>query len=190
MIRKVWKFSWIIAMLLVFAACETDDEVDEPLRDPGTFEAEVTGDVEYEIEGSAQYAEYTHPETDDAFFAMSLESDDGQSFRIWFVRGSEFEGPDTYHIQEFDIEGMGEEWVYEVEEFVSFALNELNEEAEMYISNSGSITIDEAPENNLEGDFEFTAIGFEIENPEEFFQVTIEGEYNSEFSEIQFPEFE
>jgi hypothetical protein len=194
---KIWKYVGVIALLVAFVACDRDDDDinDIPNDEIGRFEATMTGDVTAEFEGVAVFAQYQHIETDELFFTVGFGADNGsQIINIWFVRGGEFPGNDTYAVHSFEIEEMEDDlWFFDVDDFVSFSLvqEQTNTgELEVYFSESGTITFELTEQNILTGDFSIDATGYRMnmtELSEEELNISISASFNAVAGEVQFP---
>ncbi len=188
----------VAALLIAFSACDrNDNDIEPPDEDLGTFEATISGDVSASFEGTAVFAEYHDPETEERFFTIAFGSPlNGRALNIWFVRGGEFPGAGTFNIQQLDMEELEEDWYFDKEEFVGFFLFHSDDQAEpmeLYFTESGSITIELTDHNSIRGDFDVTASGmsmdFEQQQQEEL-QIQITSTFHAAFGEVQFPDFE
>lgn len=193
---KIWQYVGVIALLVAFVACDRDDDdIDDiPGDEIGRFEATITGDVTAEFEGVAVFAQYQHIETDELFFTVGFGANNGQTINIWFVRGGEFPGNDTYAVHSFDVEEMEDDlWFFDVDDFVSFILIQHQQNAgelEVYFSESGTITLQLTEQNILTGDFSIDATGYRMdmtEPSEEELNISISASFNAVAGEVQFP---
>ena len=209
MIKEIWKYTGIAALLFTMSACEDDDNDIIHDIEPGTFEVTISGDVEAEFEGSAIFTEYEHPETGDRFFILGFGTpQDTKMLNMWLVRTGEYPGDGNFDISQFDPEDFDEEnWLFLADEFVniSITINQVNQEFEIdeiYFSDSGTITLELTGDNTVTGEFDFSATGFLFEMDEiaenkevnenesdELLEVNFSGSFNAVSGQVQIPEF-
>ncbi len=201
MIKEIWRYVGVAVLIFTVYACNDDDNDIVHDIEPGTFQVTVSGDVEAEFEGSAMFSEYEHMETGEQFFILGFSSTtETEMFNMWLARTGMFPGDDTFDIQQLNFEEFEEEeWYFQAEEFVNFSIKQVNQEYEMYFSESGTITLEMTGDNTVTGEFDFSATGFlfEIENGEakneEFnedeLEVNFSGSFNAMPGEVPIPEF-
>ena len=196
---KTWKYVGVLAILVAFVACDRDDDdIDDiPGDEIGRFEGTITGDVTAEFEGFAVFAQYQHiDEADELFFTVAFSAEIGnQTLTIWFVRGGDFPGNDTYAVRSFDVEEMEDNlWFFDIEEFIGFSLIQHQQNAgeiDVYFSESGTITMELTGQNILTGEFSIDATGYRMnmtEQSEEELQISISASFNAVAGDVQFPD--
>jgi hypothetical protein len=193
---RTWTFVGILALLVAFVSCDRDDDDDDiPGNEIGRFEATVTGDITTEFNGVAVYALYQHIETDELFFTVGFGGNNGDyAINVWFVRGGDYPGNDTYGVVSFDQEEMEDDlWFFDVDEFVGLSIvqdQEATQEIEVYFSESGTISFEMTGQNILTGEFDITVTGYVMDLPtkqDEELQISISGTFNAVPGEVQFP---
>jgi hypothetical protein len=191
-------YAGIAAILILFSACSRDDdEVIVHDLEPGTFEATITGDVESVFEGVAIYTEYFNQETEEYFFTIGLGSTtDGEAASLWFVRSGEYPGEGTFNIQSLESADLeNAQWFFETQNFVNLSVRQPDQEIELYLSDSGSITFEQNTTNTIAGEFELTATGSlmnptdETDEVPEVWEIVITGTFNAAFGEVPLPSF-
>ncbi len=195
MIKEIWKYAGIAALMVSLSACDDDDNGnDDPQNglEPGEIEFSVSGDVNAEYTGSGIYADIDES-AEERFFALVLTSDTGDNMTLVFAVGGNYPGDGTYSIQDinFDPEGGfdGEldeptnQWLTNLDEFVAYGSRQEGAQSQQVIvSKSGDITIEIDGQNLLVGEFDISASAYEYDQVEMTFEelsVEISGSFNA-----------
>jgi hypothetical protein len=183
MIKQIGKFIGVAALIFTMSSCNDDDNDIIHEIEPGTFEASVTGDFEAQMEGVAVFIDYFDQFTGERAFILGFGSSNQEIMNIWVLRAGEYPGDGTYDIQPVDFEDMEQEdWFLNVQEFVSYSERMVEEQYELFITESGTVSLELTGDNTVTGEFEIAATGYlmDQEGPaEEGSQVVISGNYNA-----------
>ncbi len=183
MIKQIGKFIGVAALIFTMYSCSDDDNDIIHDIEPGTFEASVAGDFEAQIDGVAVFIDYFDQFTGDRAFILGFGSSNQEIMNIWVLRAGEYPGDGTYDIQPVDLEDMEQQdWFLDVQEFVSYSERMVDEQYELFITESGTVTLELTGDNTVTGEFEINATGFLIDQEglaEETSQVQITGSYNA-----------
>jgi hypothetical protein len=185
MIKQIGKFIGVAALIFTMVSCNNDDNDIIHEIEPGTFEASITGDFETQMAGVAVFIDYVDQMTGERAFLLGFGSSNQEIMNIWFLRAGEYPGDGTYDIQPVDFEDMQEEdWFLNVQEFVSYSERMINEQYELFITESGTISLEMTGDFTITGEFGITATGYlmDEEGPveeQETSQVQITGSFNA-----------
>ncbi len=194
MIRGIEKISGILILLFLLSACADDNDIDVIDEDLGRFQVTISGDVNEELEGNAIFSQYVDDidQPEEFFFTVFLEAaTEAEGTVIWFARGGELPEEDTYPVHDMDEGDMDDliDWVFEIDHFLAWMFDyvfvtQTIEFTDLFFSEEGSITLEVVDMENVAGTFEFSAIGYSVEDPEQEIEVLLIGEFNAVPGEV------
>ena len=194
MIRGIEKISGILILLFLLSACADDNDIDVIDEDLGRFQVTISGDVNEELEGNAIFSQYVDDidQPEEFFFTVFLEAaTEAEGTVIWFARGGELPEEDTYPVHDMDEGDMDDliDWVFEIDHFLAWMFDyvfvtQTIEFTDLFFSEEGSITLEVVDMENVAGTFEFSAIGYPVEDPEQEIEVLLIGEFNAVPGEV------
>ncbi len=174
----------LLALFFLFAATACDDDNDDndmPDPDVSGYSFTVDGDVEFDAEGQAVFADYFDPEFDEDLFTLSMipEENEGVIMNLSFIKSGSRPGTGTYPIEYHDeIEGDGF-----LEDAFAARLNINIEDDEtpviyLFEAEEGTITFDQSSSNRVSGNFSFHATGYDVMEDQEL-HVNVSGSFDA-----------
>ncbi len=174
----------LLALFFLFAATACDDDNDDndmPNPDVSSYSFTVDGDVEFDAEGQAVFADYFDPEFDEDIFMLSMipEDNDEVSMNLTFIKSGARPGTGTYPIEYHDeVEGGG----FLEDAFVSMlSINIQDDEMPViyfFEADEGTITFDQSSSTRVSGSFSYHATGYDVMEEQEL-HVNVSGNFNA-----------
>lgn len=176
-------------LLLPLTACDSggsnDDE--EVGVEDGRVNVSIDGEASGSFDGFAFFYEYTDPDTDETFFGLVLtntntETPNATGEFITIVRQSSRPGTGTYSFANADDDLDTDDLQSDLFVAIVSSATTDQEVFGFYVSDGGSLTIDQSSDNTVAGSFELNATGFRFtsgsQEPEEV-TITVEGAFNA-----------
>jgi hypothetical protein len=175
---KATKWMTLAAVAVMATACGGDDDKGTgPNGRLGDFSAEVSGDVEADLDGWSLFGNVDDPEAGTGFGLIMSEiedenDDDGSVITIVRLNSTTV-GNGQHDISDF----QGE---LEDGDFVAMAMDQVDGElAALFYSTGGTFTVTTSNAQSLRGTFAIDMVGFVMEDPETELNVTVEGEFDA-----------
>lgn len=179
---KAGKWMALAAAVVMASACGGDDDKGTgPNGRLGDFSAEVSGDLEDNLDGWALFGNVDDPEAGTGFgLVMSeIEDENDEGSVITIVRLNSTSAPTGSHdIQDFNGE-------LEDGDFVAMAVDQAEggEMQGLFFSTGGTFNVTTSNAQALRGTFSIDMTGFALEDPETEYHVTVEGEFDAKRGE-------
>lgn len=174
---KASKWMTLAAVAVMASACGGDDDGTGPNGRLGDFSAEVSGDLEDNLDGWSLFGNVDDPEAGTGFGLVMSEledenDDDGSVITIVRLNSTTV-GSGQHDIQDFNGELADGD-------FVAMAVEQVDGEmAALFFSTGGTFNVTTSNESTLRGTFSIDMTGFALEDPETEFNVTVEGEFDA-----------
>ena len=177
----------LAALLLPVSACDSGGSSDEPAVEDGRTSVSISGEASGSFDGFAYFYEYDDPNSEETIFGLVLTNTDTETPQassefVILVRQSSRPDAGTYSFANFDDNPDAGD--LQSDSFLALVSSATADQEVMtyYISNGGSLTIDQSSDDAVRGSFEIDATGFQLpsgsQQPEEV-DITVEGEFNA-----------
>jgi hypothetical protein len=186
----------LAALLLPLAACDSggSNDEEEPDVEDGRVNVSVDGEASGSFDGFAYFYEYTDPNTDETFFGLVLTSVDTETPNttgefITIVRQSSRPGAGTYSFANADDDLDTDDLQSDLFVAIISSATADQDVFGFYISDGGSLTIDQSSADAVSGRFEINATGFTFSSGSqqaEEVNITVEGAFNANPSSSPF----
>ena len=194
MIQKTGRSLLAFVFLFVFAGCDDDNDRNLPgngedLPDPGEFHAEISGDMERDLAGTAFFENMIDPETGNDFFFLSLATLETPANNMWFSRGGGRPSSGSYQVLNLDADDLDDSWVYDENRFAFWFVDDPADNMVLFFSDRGSVNIHRSHEDEIAGEFVIHATGFYLADMNTALEVEVRGAFNAIVGDIQPPDF-
>lgn len=183
-------FLFALLLLAGLTACDSNgggDDGEESVGD-ASFSLTVSGEgVSQTVDGYAFFGEVDDPNSDEQGFVIFLSDTETLSQQsvgsyAFFARASTRPGTGTYSFADFDsddedvLRDVFGGWV------ALYSGGEEPQITDIFLSDSGSLTITSSSSSRVEGSFDFDGTGFSFSAPDEEVSVSITGSFEAEFN--------
>lgn len=173
---KSTKWMALAAVAVMASACG-DDKGTGPNGRMGDFSAEVSGDLEDNLDGWALFGDVEDEEGNTGFglILSEIEDENDEGSVITFVRLNSTTLPnDEYDVQDMNGDlADGDVVAMAVEQGEGGAM------VGVFFSTSGTLNVTTSNENTIRGNFTMEMTGFAFDDPETEYNVTVEGEFDA-----------
>jgi hypothetical protein len=178
----------LAVLLLPLTACDSGGSNDEEADvEDGQVRISISGEASGSFDGFAYFYEYTDPNSGETYFGLVLtntntETPSTTSEFITIVRESSRPGTGTYSFANADDDLDADDLQSDL--FVAIVSSATTDQDVFgfYVSDGGSLVIDQSSNDTVSGSFELNATGFRFasgsQQPEEV-TITVEGAFNA-----------
>jgi hypothetical protein len=178
---KATKWMALAAVVAMASACGDDDKGTGPNGRLGDFSAEVSGDLEDNLDGWSLFGNVEDDEGNTGFGLVMSEiedqNDEGSAITVVRLNST------TMPTGEYDIQDMNGELADGDVVAMAVEQAEGGEMVGVFFSTGGTLNVTTSNEDAMRGTFTMDMTGFAFEDPETEYNVTVEGDFDAKRGE-------